>query len=369
MTTEGRRLPGLDLMRTLAILLVLWEHIRFLAQATWPSHSFFLPVDGVDVFFVLSGFLVGGLWLDTASHYPLRQALKRFWWRRLWRIWPLYYLFLLLNLAGVALGWQPGQLSEGVVWYFFFAQNVVKPVDLFFWESWSLCVEELFYFLLPLVYIFLIICLSHWQPRQALLTSALILVAIGWLYRWLLPDQLPYDLWYRKMAPGRLDALGWGVCVAACQDKLSLQGRMWRKGAWLAIGLIGWTVAGAAGFYPWPSHLSWVAAGVAPLGLAASLPFFRNLSTLPIGLAKVVERMARWSYAAYLFHMGWVVAPLRRLMPSPLNPWEAVGIICGYFFMVFGGAALLHHCVERPALRIRESWPPAVHKNPYGTIR
>lgn len=357
--TNGARLPGLDLMRSLAIMLVLWEHIRFVAQAAWPSHGFFLPVDGVDVFFVLSGYLVGGMWLDLASHHPLQEALPRFWWRRLWRIWPLYYLFLLLNLAGVALGWQPGQLSEGVVWYFFFAQNLIIPVDLFFWESWSLCVEELFYFLLPLVYVLLATCCRRLPPRRILLASAGILITGGWLYRFLLPPDLSYDLWYRKMAPGRLDAIGWGVCVAALQNELHFHERLRLKGTWVAVGLLGWIVAAAVGYHAWPPHLSWVATGLAPLGLAASLPLFRAMNTFPFGLSKVVERAARWSYAAYLLHMGWVAAPLHRLVPTHLTPGEAIGIICGYFMVVFTVAALLHHGVERPALRIRESRPPA----------
>lgn len=348
------RHPGLDLMRSAAILLVMWEHIRFVAEAAWPGHRFYLPPDGVDVFFVLSGFLVGDIWLRTVQHSPvLLSALRLFWLRRLWRIWPLYYFFLLLNIGAVAAGLQPGMLGRGVCTYFFFAQNLVKPVDLFFWESWSLCVEELFYFLLPLVFVLTLrLTLS---PHQRLGVAAIFLIGAGWCYRFFLPEGLDYDLWYRKMAPGRLDAIGWGVLGAAIKNFDSVKKLKPRTLAILVPGVAGAGAAWLSGMYPWPETWHWIAPGVAPVALAMTLPAFHAIRRLPLWLGIGVERVARWSYAAYLVHLSWVAWPIRVWMPIKPSPGEALLILVGYAAATFGLAALLHHTVERYFMRFRPS--------------
>jgi peptidoglycan/LPS O-acetylase OafA/YrhL len=65
------------------------------------------------------------------------------------RTLPNNHLFLLLNIALVALGLAPGLLNANTAAYFVFLQNLWKQLGLFFWESWSLAVEEWFYLLFP----------------------------------------------------------------------------------------------------------------------------------------------------------------------------------------------------------------------------
>lgn len=352
----GQRHPGLDLMRSAAILLVMWEHVRFVAEAAWPSRRFYLPPDGVDVFFVLSGFLVGDIWIrSTQATGSIRIAIYFFWLRRLWRIWPLYYFFLLLNLGAVALGIQPGLVGRGVWTYFFFAQNLVKPVDLFFWESWSLCVEELFYFLLPLM--FALTAFLKLRPHVMLGMTALILMMLGWSYRILLPEGLDYDLWYRKMAPGRLDAIGWGVLAAAVKGLCRVKPTaVWRSSA-LALGIIGALCARQSGMFAWPESWHWVAPGIAPAALALTLPAFYSVNRLPLWLTRAVGYVARWSYAAYLVHLSWVAWPIRALMPPEPDALQAFMLLGVYGAVTMTLAAVLHATVERYFLRFRPARP------------
>jgi peptidoglycan/LPS O-acetylase OafA/YrhL len=163
----------LDGVRAIAILLVLLGHHLEAAPVEWVSR---LAVDGwvgVDLFFVLSGFLIGGILLDQREAPNLFRV---FYARRFFRIVPLYALLVLPGLAVTGLGLQRwfaghslGHDSGAGLWFsLFFVQNIgcVLGVGLpqYLGPTWSVAVEEQFYLLLP------------------------------WLVRWLAPRRLPWVL-------------------------------------------------------------------------------------------------------------------------------------------------------------------------------
>src|SRR6185295_2512860 len=82
-----------------------------------------------------------------------------FWQRRWLRTLPNYYVFLLLNVVLASAGLVPGLVNKAAWYYAIFMQNFHKPLDLFFWESWTLAVEEWFYFTFPLVLTLLFVVL------------------------------------------------------------------------------------------------------------------------------------------------------------------------------------------------------------------
>jgi len=145
--TLPAQIPELDGIRGVAILLVLLCH-----AAMWLPESVVRSVllegkIGVDLFFVLSGFLITGILLDTRSD---RHALRNFYVRRGLRIWPLYFCFLLAAFVSLRT-LMPPSIAPWV--YVLFAQNFV------YWVSagpvlepmWSLAVEEQFYLVWPWV--------------------------------------------------------------------------------------------------------------------------------------------------------------------------------------------------------------------------
>jgi len=155
---ETERLADLDGLRAVAILLVLachfigpcfpWEIVRKATSFGWC---------GVDLFFVLSGFLIGGILLDyrDAAHYYSVFYLRRF-----LRIVPLYFVILLPLIVIVGLGLQPrfsGHDLGGVGWgtvlvYLTFQQNAMQALSSvpgYLGPAWSLAIEEQFYLLLP----------------------------------------------------------------------------------------------------------------------------------------------------------------------------------------------------------------------------
>ncbi|PUA29614.1 MAG: hypothetical protein B0W54_03300 [Cellvibrio sp. 79] len=146
------RLHGLDTLRALAIILVLIFHYRtvvsnellfgFVTRIGWV---------GVDLFFVLSGYLIG----DQILRAYVRKeefSLKNFYARRLLRTLPNYYVvFALYLLIPVALS---GTYTAPLWQFITFTQNLAMRPGETFTHSWSLCVEEQFYLLFPLVCIF-----------------------------------------------------------------------------------------------------------------------------------------------------------------------------------------------------------------------
>lgn len=147
-----QRIFGLDLMRAIAITMVLCSHILWI----YPSKNRFISnifemfgLWGVEIFFVLSGFLIGGILYKTytTTNFSINEIfifLKRRWFRTL----PNYYLVLIINIVvATYIGYE----MESLWRYFFFLQNFSSTMLPFFPESWSLSVEEFTYLLVPIV--------------------------------------------------------------------------------------------------------------------------------------------------------------------------------------------------------------------------
>jgi len=172
---SSRRIPELDGIRGIAILLVLIWHYG-VCQVTTEPHTLLDYVkkalsftwSGVDLFFVLSGFLIGGILLDNKqAHYYF----KTFYIRRICRIFPLYFLWLTLFIIIVYAGDFPiinrlnniswlFQKSVPVWSYATFTQNIAMMYNGNFGPNWlgitwSLAVEEQFYLVLPFLIYFL----------------------------------------------------------------------------------------------------------------------------------------------------------------------------------------------------------------------
>lgn len=145
----NQRLKNLDGLRAIAVLLVLFFH----TSNKWPDSIGFVKTvfatgwNGVYLFFVLSGFLVGGLAIKELQKTNTIN-IKKFWLRRFLRTWPLYFFLLLVNILLA----NTDSFSPSLWHYFTFTQNFYK-LD-FFVPTWSLAVEEQFYFSLPLLLFF-----------------------------------------------------------------------------------------------------------------------------------------------------------------------------------------------------------------------
>ena len=224
---QQTRIPQLDGLRGIAVLLVVLYHFvpSMGLAGIGLQRSFHFGWCGVDLFFVLSGFLIGGILLD-ANESP--SYFRTFYFRRFYRIFPLYYIWIFFYAvlaagafshlpASIAVGW-PG--ARPMVVYALFLQNLVHK-DLsgiaaaWLGPLWSLSVEEQFYLVMPLAMRFL--------PKRRLvllLVATIMLAPVGraLAYAWIHSSAA----WY-VATPFRADALAMGVLLA-----IALRNERWK---------------------------------------------------------------------------------------------------------------------------------------------
>jgi peptidoglycan/LPS O-acetylase OafA/YrhL len=247
-TFDGsKRNPALDGVRGLAILLIVFWHYIPCQLARFCYNLSESTTTGVDLFFVLSGFLIGGILLD---HVKAGNLLKVFYLRRVCRIFPLYFgmlaaYALLSRLLPLSPYFQ--RLFDPAIprWPFFlFLQNLAGDVRRNFNAqglsvTWSLAVEEQFYFVMP----WLILALS----RRALGTVMAVLLVAGLWFRFHTPSILSTVATYC-----RWDGLAWGVLLALAirsekWPQLKAR-RKWARWAWALVAGFAW--------FAWPCGLA-----------------------------------------------------------------------------------------------------------------
>ena len=169
------RLAGLDTLRVIAILGVVGRHYPHTGAPVWFDTLTRFGWTGVDLFFVLSGFLIGRQLLEPVA-VGERPQLRSFYLRRLFRILPSYWAVLALYALVPAV--RDGE-PMGPLWKFLtFTQNIGFDGGPF-GHSWSLCVEEHFYLVLPL----LVLALAPRMGARGVALLSLGLLATGVVLR------------------------------------------------------------------------------------------------------------------------------------------------------------------------------------------
>lgn len=355
--SEGQRIFGLDLMRAAAIVLVVGVHAGDLLDAHWPNNTFFSGIDGVDVFFVLSGYLIGSILLRYLHNtaVPWHERLFDFWRRRWLRTLPNYYLFLVINILLLHWGYARGLLNVNALAYFAMLQNLIVPLDLFFWESWSLAVEEWFYVLFPVLLILLTFLFRKASERVFLLAILLFLImplVLRFQAAQGIHDMPTADLYIRRMVLTRLDTIGYGLLAALLHRSWQRSWSGWRIPAF-ALGLV--LLILGANLHD-ASNLYWVMTGhhvLMAIALALLLPLLSTWSASPRWATPVVI-VSKVSYAWYLVHM-----PLRyfwqRLMEGQ-NESMTIGLYIAYWVVGIALSYLVFRFWERPWMDLRERW-------------
>jgi peptidoglycan/LPS O-acetylase OafA/YrhL len=326
------RIAELDGLRGIAILLVLAVHLKS-TPLPWGWA-------GVELFFVLSGYLITGIILEGMDRPGF---LRTFYIRRALRIWPIYYLTI--AVVGLLPTWKP----VGVGYFITYTQNVSlyivdapgsAPFYPVWWPllpTWSLAVEEQFYLLWPLLLL--------WLGRKAVVTLALATLLAAAVMR-----QGGFSLY---LLGTRCDGLALGSLLAVGP---SLEVR-WQRAGLIAAGAV-ILLIGAFG----------------PSGLRLSKDFVHPTTEIPVAAlasfltvafilrfrGSLFVRPLRWSplgyvgtisYGLYLYHFpiyGLTRILVTRVPGVPAWPFEIAGA------MVV--AILSWHLIERPILRLKARW-------------
>src|SRR5690606_37576027 len=138
----------------------------------------YLVFDGVGVFFVLSGFLIGGILIKDLNRYRFNiKTLRTFWIKRWSRTLPNYFLYLFLSVLLIPILYSDFDLLW-LINYSTFTHNLFSaPPYAFYGHSWSLSVEEWFYLLTPLLML-LVYKLSNFSLQKVFLTTLILIIFI-----------------------------------------------------------------------------------------------------------------------------------------------------------------------------------------------
>jgi peptidoglycan/LPS O-acetylase OafA/YrhL len=324
------RNPSLDVLRGLAILLVIAFHLD-------PFVIFRIGFIGVDLFFVLSGFLISGLLFRDVDKYG-QVRLRRFWVRRAFKILPPLYIFLAL-IAPVMLAFKIFPTRTFFTSIFFLSNYLADSGrgGSMVGHTWSLAIEEHFYLFLPLL-LWLLIRAGRgvrWVP------SIFAVVAVScFVFRCLDPQHWAFTHL-------RADGLFAGVALRYLEQFRTQWFAYFRRPYALVIGLTFW---------------------IFPYSLRASHPVLRSLMYSWVAIS--FTALVGWSFA----HDGaglWRFPGFRLLARIGVNSysiylWQAplcfIAIVPGWGYKVAGFVLsisvgmIMARLVEAPALAWRDKY-------------
>ena len=340
-----QRNQSLDVLRAIAVFLVMGRHMP--AYTTLERGGWI----GVDLFFVLSGYLISML-LFREFQFTGAINVRRFLLRRGFKIWPAYYVLLIVTvsifaIAGFPISWS--KLAASIFFlqnYYFFDVNFLR---LGFYHTWSLAVEEHFYIVLPLLLVALSKLRSGRDPFKAVPWIFLILAVSCASLRWF--TLKPPSFMPAPFSHLRADGLFAGVLLGYLHS--------FRPETFLKISK------------------SWLAPAIAILCSAPAFVFDGNtrvfqsfgLTLLLVGfsflvawavphdasklfgrrIAFVLAAIGAYSYSIYLWHLLLSSMFQSGRPPSQMRFWiyvatsTVIGIIAS-------------ELIERPMLRLREKW-------------
>ncbi|MCX6103604.1 MAG: acyltransferase [Proteobacteria bacterium] len=345
---------GLDILRFIACSLVIFRHvqgpenfnifIQTLKKGGWI---------GVDLFFVLSGFLIASL-LFKEHKASGSIDLKRFLIRRGFKIYPAFWIFTLFSIA-ISFYFKQVPSITNIANELLFIQNY-RP-GIFFWShTWSLAVEEHFYIGLAIVFALLM----KYRPANNfnLIPAIFVCIAIGCLYlRWSnLTHAEVYFYWQHLFLTHlRIDSLCFGVFISYLVHfkKLAIPSRPPLVLGTILLGII---FLSPAFLFEVSENKNILIYGVILFYLGSGLLILGalKLERSTNSILNFIGTLGTASYSIYLWHLFvnvHVVAQVKKIIPSP-GPLSYISIyIIGSFLVGW----IMNRMIEQPLLLLRDS--------------
>jgi len=374
------RMVSLDVMRFTAVMMVLYCHANM-----WPStRKFFLPKIGliydalyqlrvgcwvaIDLFFVLSGFLISGLFFQELAKTG-NVSVSRFLIRRGFKIYPVFWLMIFTTIIlKLALG-MTVSLKTVLIELCFVQNYSVGPPPVYipsFWGvTWSLAAEEHFYFLMAGLVFVLQKCFgSRWPAKIHMLPRLFLCVAIGCLLARLItcltiPYEAKYKIWFLYATHVRMDALFFGVLLSYYWHNrwdANFKAKLLDKSWLFALAGVALLVPAIYEDEEWFRIFGFV---FTYLGSGYLLISFLALDRSPANIClRAMAWLGRHSYAVYLWHImaSTYLLPYITFKSRNMVAWTTNLFI--YFALCWSVGSVISVLIEFPVLRIRDRFFP-----------
>ncbi len=363
-----QRIFGLDIMRAIAILFVVFSHALWIVPEATGLIADALKlagVIGVEIFFVLSGFLIGRIVykIFISDGFSFNKV-KYFWVRRWFRTLPNYYLILIVNiLLALYLGTE---LPKNLWLYFLFLQNFAWEMPVFFTESWSLPIEEFAYIVGPLLlYTFLFFKLKISKSKLFGLVTFLIILffmvtKIVYNVNTSESDMIFWNVNLKAITLYRIDAIYFGVFAAYLS---MIKPLIWKKLSWLCFIIGAIIFLGLNYIIPTqqvfiethPFFWNVMYLPINSIAIAFCLPLLSNIKTAPKFISIPITTISIISYSMYLLHYSVVLQLLKYYIPSEgLANFDVSIYITFYILATILLSYILYWVYEKPMMDIRD---------------
>ncbi|OUR92390.1 hypothetical protein A9Q87_07895 [Flavobacteriales bacterium 34_180_T64] len=365
----NKRIFGLDLMRAMAILLVVFSHVTWItpnAQGFIPDLMSIAGVIGVEIFFVLSGFLIGRIiykfYVSDTFNF---SSVFYFWVRRWFRTLPNYYLALIINIC-IAL-YIGTQLPSNLWQYVFFIQNFSQEIPLFFSESWSLSIEEFAYIIGPfLLYLSLFIKSNILKSRMFLWITLIVIIVftITKLIYNINDDIKEIKFWnsnLKAIVIYRIDAIYYGVLAAYISI---VKPKFWKHMKYIALIIGALIFLGLNAVIPLKhifieTYTAFWNVWYLPINSVAimfSLPFLSQMQSAPKLILKPITYISLISYAMYVLHYSIILQVLKYKLPTESLPkFDTLVYILVYLSLTILLSYVVYRFYEKPMTDLRDS--------------
>lgn len=354
---------GLDLVRACSILFVLFSHGGgfFLRQ----YHDLFVPIIflgifGVEIFFILSGFLIGTILIKNLNQSFSYKKILNFLVRRWFRTIPNYILFLTLNILFLFLiknnSYSNYELALVLIKHLSFTQNLLTyEATSFFPESWSLAIEEWFYILTALIIAGINLLIKN-NLKKIFTYTFFILAITPTLIRTFYVVNFNAT-WFEATRTTilHLDSIIWGLGLAILKhNKPDLFTRLKNK-----LAFLGLTTLVACSYILCKllenNNLdsSTLAKIILPvlfsIGITLTIPYFSLLNINSSIFKNLVTKISLWSYSLYLSNL--IIFSLVDQITSIKNPLIQFSLFITITFLI---SATCYNFFEKPFTKLRD---------------
>lgn len=376
------RVLGLDILRCIAILCVLFVHCfsvfySFVSGVGEQAFNMMIWAGGfygVEFFFVLSGFLIGNIFIRkvvfescASGTSNLKLSIMDFWIRRWIRTLPSYYLFIIINILLIPI--TAAHLNPLILVHFLFFLQGFGIIDTAFMGiSWSLAIEEWFYLLLPLIFTLMLFIFKGSKAKMSFMITMAILLIVPLILKLLYittndAGNVNVRRAFQYFTLFKLDSIFYGLLTAWLWNVLRFQQALIKhKNALFVAGLMGLLLSLVYAFLfvvkpVYDPFLVFLFGPLCSLSITLCIPWLLQFKNYKENfLSKTITNISLISYSLYLVHQ-----PIISIVTYVFKKFVALNSLSTCIIIViielalsFWVSYLLFHYFEKPVLNWRD---------------